>query len=235
MKKILFLSIVSISALADQNSKIYPWSSPDWGFVRPQSQEISRVQTTQLKNSLIFDQPFDPNPVLPAQPAIEKSTPAVVAKTFKQIPRPQPVTVEFKKTISIPFPELPAKPAAIDKPAPTQVAKAEIKTPVNSAQSQVVLGSIIEKPWTRASIEQAHLRIVDEETLNLNEPRGVSGVEVFWFGTESGIKTVSNSKGIALVPKFVTHSARFIAKAPGYMPAVGYSIGEMVTPVVMHR
>jgi hypothetical protein len=238
MKKITFsalsLSLSMAGLTSARADSMAAWSSPDWGFVRPSTQVIPAVKNESLKNSLVFDQPFDTHAVLP----LPQSTPVANEKIFVSPVNPFTVakSPQLKKA---PQPEKPAEKVSALPIAPVKpvAVSAPIEQPLQSLDSKVSaqLGDFLDQKWARASIERGHLKVVDEESLSTQSPRAVQGAEVFWMGLESGIKSISNRKGIAVVPSWISHSARFIVKAKGYLPAVGYAWNGQVTPVVLYR
>jgi hypothetical protein len=77
------------------------------------------------------------------------------------------------------------------------------------------------------------LLVIDEESFLEKKPKVISKAQVFWGHSASAISTESNNSGRALPPNARFASARFVVKAEGYLPAVGYATRNMITPVIL--
>lgn len=86
-----------------------------------------------------------------------------------------------------------------------------------------------------ADSHQAKLVIIDEEALAAGEKLGVQNAEVHWIGTQSGLMSHSQKGGGLVAPYAATQTMRFVVKAPGYLPAVGYVSQGLVNKVLLFK
>ncbi len=282
-----FLVPLFLNSVTSFSNEVFPWSSPDWGFVRNEKSEKGQISPHQvidalptqkkvtdlaptkhkLANSLFFDQPFDKNKVFPLPEKSEttqqltnekigsEESPLDLLATLKFAPKENPYKLKKLDPIKTNAPKVSPPVPVPQKPIQAVVANSSIKiaeklnppqvptlptaTPLTKIDSPR-LGKLLTKNWARSALERGHIKVVDEETLTLGEPRAIEGIEISWMGNENHMELKPNEKwtndnGIALVPTAMSHSARFIAKAKGYIPAVGYAWSKNVTPVVMYR
>lgn len=79
----------------------------------------------------------------------------------------------------------------------------------------------------------ARLLVIDEESILNKSPRVIAGAKISWTGFRSGLVTESDAKGMARPPYPNVSSMRFVVEAEGYLPAMGYAVRGVVTPVVL--
>jgi hypothetical protein len=104
------------------------------------------------------------------------------------------------------------------------VAKTIEATPTPSPQKVISLSS-----------RRASVTVIDEESLIGGQTSVIAGAHVHWIHENSGLSGTTDGKGRAFAPYPRTLSARFIVKAPGYLPATGYAIEGMNVPVSLVR
>ncbi len=86
----------------------------------------------------------------------------------------------------------------------------------------------------RPKFERGNLFIFKEDSLTQEGfSLGVPGAEVIWFGAGSDVITRSNETGFAPFAEGKIYSAKFVVKAPGFLPAIGYARNGKVTPVAL--
>lgn len=216
---------VSTAALGQSTSA---WETPQWKLKKP------------LANSLLFDQSFDQEsfrpfplaatPTIPtAQPLKKEASNEILPSAYvlKQIVE-KPVVVAQKTT-----PPVTAAAATPLAPVPEKIEpiKIPVVTPPVVIRETKPASIKFEKIKPKASV--AYVVAIDENSLLSNQIETLPGVTVHWINERSGLKTLTNKKGVTHSPYPNSHSIRFIAKAPGFLPALGYAVAGIVTPVVM--
>lgn len=227
--------------------------------IQKQPQVIAKLpQNLQpLQKSLLFDQTFDKAPLRPFLPEtvvaeylerIEaKNTPAKIAEEIKiaasKIPEPAPI-VEAPQSV---LAELPAVVIASNDPAPVVVptkpnpvpvvierpAKEVLKELEQEAKVTVQRNDVAK--LKNLESDRAGVYVLDESAFLESRYETVPQASVQWLHPESNLSSKLNKKGIALVPYPNAYSARYIVKAPGYLPAVGYAVKGMISPVLLYR
>lgn len=197
------------------------WETPSWGF------NASKIP---LKKSLAFDQPTDavsyrPFPLL----ATQIVAPELLASSKLTAPSPLPVPT-LKSTA--PENKLPEKitrnPVIAPTPTPAPAKKPQPQPAIQQAQNRYINPTKI-----KAEGRYAKVLVIEEDSLMLKRMKAMPKVSIQWMGEGSGLTTQTDDYGLAHSPYPNTHSIRFIAKAPGFLPALGYAVGGIVTPIVM--
>jgi len=226
--------------------------------IQKQPQAMAKLpQTLQpLQKSLLFDQTFDKAALRPFLPEtvvadyldrIEaKNTPAKVIEEVKvaasKIPDPTPVAKEPKSILA----ELPAvlvannstAPVVVEKPNPIPVtierpAQEVLKDLEQEAKVTVQRNDVAK--LKNLESDRAGIYVLDESSFLENRFETVPQASVQWLHPESNLSSKPNKKGLSFVPYPNAYSARYIVKAPGYLPAVGYAVKGMISPVLLYR
>lgn len=207
---------------------------------------------SSLSKSLLFDTSEGPAPFGPliSESVVEtivakKSRSQQLIATQATLPQNSPVlrapaatTVAQiepqSETKAIPTAQiLPAKPEREVVQTP-----AKVTAPAAKEEAEVVEKTPVVLEVTKPSslfAKGASVLVLDEEAFARQEYFTVSNATVSWLHPDSSLKSKPNTKGIAKVPYPKTHSARFVVQAEGYLPAVGYAINGMITPVLLYK
>jgi len=133
--------------------------------------------------------------------------------------------------MSVPAPVPPAQqPAA---PAPERPAK-EILSDLQKAHKIVLKGHDVPKLKSLES-SRAGVYVLDESAFLESRFETVPEASIQWLHPNSKLSSKPNKKGIAFVPYPNAYSARYVVKAPGYLPAVGYAVKGMISPVLLYK
>jgi len=216
------------------------------------SRPAAVVSARDYHASLIFDQKFDsrsfrphPAPIvavaLAAEPPVRapesfatirsilpKTTPRVnVAQLIEQsLPVAAEKKAALKPSRSLASPAAP-KPAWIEEKVDVAAIKMETKTEALAASKS------FSAPKAERGI--AKIFVLDEEALLGKTLRPVGGARVHWVAADSNIVTKTNADGVGRAPYRRSNSIRFIVKADGYLPAVGYALEGRALPVVLYK
>jgi hypothetical protein len=231
--------------------------------VSKQPQVLSQLPATlkPLHKSLLFDQTFDSAPLRPFLPEkivaeyverIEaKRTPARLVEEVKvaasQVPTPSvkalepvspladlPVLVAANsEAMSAPAAKLPTPTPAVVVEAPERPTK-EILRDLEQEAKIVVKTNDVPKLKNLESA-RAGVYVLDESSFLESRFETVPGANVQWLHPNSNLTSKPNKKGLAFVPYPNAYSARYIVNAPGYLPAVGYAVKGMISPVLLYR
>lgn len=198
---------------------------------------------SSLSKSLLFDASQGPAPFGPLISesvfetiAAKKSASQKIIAAQKTLPQNKPKVSEkptpaakapvvasaAEKVAAVPVPS--RKPATLSKAKP-ELSKEKDPTP------QVVE---ISKPATLFA-NGASVLVLDEEAFARQEFFTIPGAKVSWLHPDSSLKSTPNKHGLAKVPYPRTHSTRFVVEAEGYLPAVGYAINGMITPILLYK
>ncbi len=219
------------------------------------------IDPATISQSLLFDQDFDKQKIRPApilalakksEKALQKAPPRqrsteILAKYFD----------EGKLDYSSIWSQPPQYPRTLAKGDLMLGPVDKIVVPVDhrvdeifhkEASSVKVAAAVVSKEITESPKPVAvsvnlpenlyrpgglELLLVDEESFLEKKPKVVTSATVHWAHANSGISSASNSSGRVLPPNNLFASARFVVIAEGYLPAIGYAIRNMITPVIL--
>lgn len=241
------LSDLSKALLSNPKNKA--WQDARWGF---------RAAHPMAK-SLIFDQVSDRTsyrplpfsiadfPAAPVAPKILLERGPTIASTKPKsafLPVIEPRIEKLEKAleqatradapVKQPEPALAAVPAAAPAPAPAAVPQKTAETVVASAQ-QAPKKKSKRKP-IRFELGDARLIVVSEDGfLGGEKAQAVEGAVIEWVGPGSGLRSRTDAAGSARVPYPLALSARFLVRAPGYLPATGYAVAGLDQTIVLIR
>lgn len=209
----------------------------------PKPQET--LATVMPDGAELFVSPFDPlesyfkvgEPALFEPGLAINPTKAVPATTVASVGAPQVRTVSASGFIhSAGAREIPAARPVNVKPAAPVVA-AVAPTPAAEAPVVVAAASAPKKAFKWPGAEKAFgvLAVVSEESLSTGQPEAVAGASVTWIGAETKITSTTDAKGVAKTPYPKAYGLRFLVRAPGFLPALGYATANTVTPVALFK
>jgi hypothetical protein len=135
-----------------------------------------------------------------------------------------------KATAPKPLAAPPGEVVNLDVPV-AEVAKAPV---VAIQEKEEPTKAQLQKSISLAS-KRASVTVIDEESLLAGETAVIPGASIHWIHENSGLVAKTDAKGRAVAPYPRTLSVRFIAKAPGYLPATGYAIEGLNVPVSLVR
>ena len=242
----LSLGLSTSSAIAIPKAPSFDaFTSPAWGFVAHQPAE--HVVVSVAARSLLFDQSFDAHSFRPFPSP--RRMPAVIAASAEELPTqqkpvvvtsaPQTIARLVAASVQVEAPATKAANWAFNKPlsqapkaiatisSPPAIASSAPIVPVTKSQlrSQKILSTLDSQDL---DARLAKVFVFDEESLVLGQPRPVAGATLTWIGPNSQLTTSTNSHGVARSPYPLTQSSRFLIKAPGFLPALGYaSLGQV--------
>lgn len=154
------------------------------------------------------------SPLLAAIPAI--ATPAA--------PPEKPAVVETK-----------APAIAVATNAPAQKQDPTPKVPVIEKVAVKQAKKKLDRP-PRFALGDARLVVLSEDGLLGGEKAApIEGAVVEWVGPGSGLRSRTDTNGTARIPYPLALSARFLVRAPGYVPATGYAVAGLDQPIVLIR
>ena len=237
--------VLGLGFVASQTSAI--------AAVPKQPQVLAQLPATlkPLHKSLLFDQSFDSAPLRPFLPEkvvaayverIEaKRTPARLVEEVKiaasQIPAPAselPVLVAVNSEIvPVAAPVLPAPTPAVVVEAPERPAKEILKDLEKDAKIVIKTNDVPKLKNLESA--RAGVYVLDESSFLESRFETVPGASVQWLHPTSNLVSKPNKKGLAFVPYPNAYSARYVVNAPGYLPAVGYAVKGMISPVLLYR
>ncbi|MEO5666926.1 MAG: hypothetical protein ABIR96_02585 [Bdellovibrionota bacterium] len=153
------------------------------------------------------------------------------------IPTPAPIpvraaVVNVVATAPAPAPVKPvaAKPVVVANERPAKDVLKDLQT----ENKIVIKGNDVPKLKSLES-SRAGVYVIDESAFLESRFETVPGASIQWLNPDSNLSSKPNKKGLAFVPYPNAYSARYIVKAPGYLPAVGYAVKGMISPVLLYR
>lgn len=216
-----------------------------------------------MGKSLFFDQSFDTQPVrvliteeIIARYLTPRETPvesvASVEKPQPKIVAPEEVLVEAVLAPQVEV-ETPRKPAAAPTPklevgtliaseknfaitsAPKEPLEAkELLEDLHRKGALKIESRKIEKPKT-LDTKSAAILVLDETAFLEGRLEKVPAATVSWLHPDAGLTSNTDDKGRARIPYPHSYSARYIVQAKGYLPAVGYAVKGIMSPVLLYR
>lgn len=210
----------------------------------------SSLSVNSLANSLIFDQKSEstqiefledsssPEFAFEIPEASRPQSPAKLPQTMPMVATPDLSNAGVTKINT--SPSFAPRVAKISQPVAKSSSSEETSTVQSKPATLAVAKVRADKSTTdfkealRPRFEKGNILVFDEEALNLGSFSPIQNARVFWFGHESSVQTRTNSNGVARFPQGEIYSARFIVKAEGYLPAVGYAKAGLVTPIALY-
>jgi hypothetical protein len=208
-----------------------------------QPQMIEKLPSTlqPLHKSLLFDQSFDEAPLRPFLPErivaqyIENSE---APRTPAKIEKPAPVAASQVAVEVADEPETsPLIEVVSAPPTPLPVRERETKEILKDLQEENKISIPSRSIPKLKSLQSARagVYVVDETAFLENRFESVPEATVHWLHPKSGLSSSIDTRGLAFAPYPNAYSARYIVNAPGYLPAVGYAVKGMLSPVVLYR
>lgn len=258
MRKVVVGILCSHSFLAPSvNANTRPWTDPKWGFSRTQQSfskslvfdqhfddhsyqpQPSLFQANELKVTRIEDAPAS---AATLQKALEVFSP-YVRGTRKEPSRPSAPALAEKIATAAATRAPAAKTETVAPVAASSETKAvaapvsmKLTAPVKTESSQPTRTTATPAYVHTAPVEEsqyAKVHLVSDGSIADGEPKPIAGAKIHWVSKDSKIVSVTDAEGVAHAPYKSTVSLRFFVDAPDYLPAMGYAVGGLVTPVVM--
>jgi hypothetical protein len=212
-----------------------------------------------FSKSLLFDQSFDKKPLRPLitqeiikrylasqersaenlasvevspkveEPLIEKIAPpveAIAASIKKEDPKPTENPALSALEIGHPM--------VLEKVEPEALPAKALLGDLHKKGEIKIESRLIEKPKTLDS-KSAALFVLDETSFLEGRYERVPGAKVHWLHPKSGLSSETDKEGRARIPYPQAHSARYVVTAQGYIPAVGYAVRGILSPVLLYR
>ncbi|HVJ66312.1 MAG TPA: hypothetical protein VM901_13725 [Bdellovibrionota bacterium] len=82
---------------------------------------------------------------------------------------------------------------------------------------------------------RARVIAVDAQELNFGRIVPIATAEATWMGNDSRLQSRADNNGVMQAPYKNTRAQRFVVKANGYIPAVGYAVMGSVSVALMYR
>jgi hypothetical protein len=171
-------------------------------------------------------------------PDDEPSDIPALIETAKRLEQPIVADIIGPAPAAAPVAAAPAPaPTPAPVPAPAPAAERPVQEVLKDAKENnaIVIATNDVPKLNKLESSRPGVYVLDESSFLENRYESVPGATVQWLHPQSNLSSKLNKKGIAFVPYPNAYSARYIVKAPGYLPAVGYAVKGMISPVLLYR
>lgn len=198
--------------------------------------------------SLLFDQNFDAKPFRPlfTPELLNRYIAQNSSKNENVLPSPSTSKITSAALVS-PVADSPVLASIVETPSPIPTPPAPAIASVENTPSKDFLVESFEtrKPASKPSLiiaqpnslasQSAALLVLDETGFINGNLQRVPEAVVHWLHPRAGLSSKVDSKGRARIPYPKAYSSRYVVTAPGYLPAVGYAVKGLMSPVLLYK